>query len=122
MKLEDKDMLRKIGGPDGNECTDMIAGHFRYHRDYMNLYLKRRVDTQEKSSTDTIPCDAGLTQSCIGEPLVRDGAIFFVTASRDEFRKYLKIHRTELCLRKDALAWFALQNWALAACSPSWKN
>uniref|UniRef100_UPI00358FC7DF uncharacterized protein n=1 Tax=Myxine glutinosa TaxID=7769 RepID=UPI00358FC7DF len=93
-KLEDEDMLRKIRGPDGNKCTDMIADDFRYHRNCMNFYLTRRVHKQEKTSTDTIQYDAALTQlvSRIDEPLFRDGAIFFVTALRDEFRKYLENH------------------------------
>ena len=93
-ELEDENMLRKIRGPDGNKCADMIADDFRYHRACMNFYLTRRVCSQEKTSTDTNPYDAALTKlvSRIHEPLFRDGAVFFVTALRDEFRKYLKNH------------------------------
>ena len=93
-QLVDEDILRKIRGPDGNKCTDMIAHDFRYHRECMNFYLTRRVSTQEKTSTDTSPYDAALTQliSRIDEPLFKDGAVFFVTALRDEFRTYLENH------------------------------
>lgn len=93
-QLEDEDMLRKIRGPDLNKCTDMIANDFRYHKNCMFVYLTRRVHTQEKTSTDTIPYDTGLTQpvSRIDGPLFKDGAVFFITVLRDEFRKYLANH------------------------------
>lgn len=93
-ELKDEDMLINIRGPEGNKCTDMIANDFRYHRECMNFYLTRRVHAQEKTDSDTSLYDAALTQliSRIDEPLFRHGSVFFVTALRDEFRKYLKNH------------------------------
>jgi len=90
-ELQDDDMLRKIRGSD-EKCTDMVAADFRYHRTCMNFYLTRRMQTQVEPSTDTSPYDAALTQlvSRIDKPLFRDGAIFFLTALRDEFRTYLE--------------------------------
>ena len=89
-------MLRKIRGSD-EKCTDMVAADFRYHRTCMNFYLTRRMQTQVEPSTDTSPYDAALTQlvSRIVKTLFRDGAIFFLTALRDEFRTYLENHGVE---------------------------
>ena len=85
-------MLINIRGTEGNKCTDMIAKDFRYHRECMNFYLTRCVHAQEKSNSDKSLYDAALTQliSRIDEPLFRHGSIFFGTALRDEFHKYLK--------------------------------
>ena len=75
----------------------MVAGDFRYHRVCMNFYLTKRVQTQENTCTNVSQYDAALAQLviCIDEPIFKDGAIFFVTALRDEFRKYLENHGVE---------------------------
>jgi len=94
-ELRDEDMLLKLRGSNNN-CIDMVAGDFQYHKTCMNNYLTKRVPTQE-TCTHTSPYDAALTQlvSHIDEPLFRDDAVFFVTALRDEFRKYLESHGVE---------------------------
>ena len=76
-------MLHKIRGSD-NKYTDMVAAYCQYHRVCMYSYLTIRVHSHEKAS----PCDAIMTQliSCLDESLFRDGAVFFVTVLRNEFR------------------------------------
>lgn len=91
-KLKDEDMLRRIRGQDENKCTDMAAVDFHYHRKCISEYLTKRVCTQKTSSTVTSPYEAALSKlvSRIHKPLLKNDAVFFVTALRDEFREYLK--------------------------------
>ena len=88
-------MLHKIRGSD-NTCSDMVADYFQYHIVCMNSYLTRLGHSQEKAcpSTHTGPCDAVMTQliSCLDDSLFIDGAIFFVTFLRNEFRKSPETH------------------------------
>ena len=84
-----------IRGSD-NKCSDMVADYFQYHMVCMNSHLTRLVHSQEKPcpSTHTSPCGDVMTQliSCLDESLFRDGAIFFVTVLRIEFRKSPETH------------------------------
>ena len=96
--LEDEEMLHKICGPDGNKCTDMIAEDFQYHKECMTNYLTKRLHSKEKTTVAT-PYDAALNQlliSQIDEHLFKEKPIFFITAFRDEFRRYLESHDTML--------------------------
>ena len=79
-----------------DKCSDMVVDYFQYHMVCINSYLTRRCHSQEKAcaSTRTGPCDAVMTQllTCLDDSLFRDGAIFFVTVLRNEFRKYPEPH------------------------------
>ena len=87
-----------IRGSD-NTCSDMVEYYFQYHTVCMHSYLTRLGHSQETAcpSTHTGPCDAVMMQlrSCIDDSLFRDGAIFFVTFLRNEFRKSPETHEVD---------------------------
>ena len=82
-----------IRGSD-NKCSDMVVDYFQYHRICMNNTCSFTGEGMPYTSTNTSPCDAAMTQliSCLDESLFRDGAIFFVTVLRNEFRQSLETH------------------------------
>ena len=95
--LGDKDLLHMIRGSD-NKCSDMMVDYFQYHMVCMNSYLTRLGHPQEKACDVKVPPhvhgDDVMAQliSCLDDSLFRDGAIFFVTFLRNEFRKSPETH------------------------------
>ena len=73
----------------------VVPDYFQYHMVFVNSYLTRLVHSQKAyPSTHTSPCDAVMTQliSCLDESLFIDGAIFFVTVLKNEFKKIPEPH------------------------------
>ena len=73
----------------------VVSDYVQYHMLCMNSYLTILVHSQNVCpSTHTSPCDAVMTPliSCLDESLFRDGAIFFVTVLRNDFKKSPETH------------------------------
>lgn len=98
-ELNDTEMLLLIQG-DGNECIDMVASDFQYHKLCLTQFLNRRV-TCISGSGDVIPdtftdspasFQTGINWliSEVDEKLMNDACVFTVSCLRDMLCKWLQ--------------------------------
>lgn len=87
--IKDEGILVKIQGHT-DECIDMIAADFRYHKTCMNNFMNRRP-TRSSNSTNCVHDDAfSLLVSEITNPLLKERSGFFITQLRNRYREILQ--------------------------------